>query len=466
MRVPDFSRRDFVAAATITGLGSVAGAAPNDDIVAGLDSIDTMPNVCAHEHWGSIPSIAPDDVGFVADNIAGAQSDETNLFDFLLCPYLNGFLNMGGFPGGQLARDSGYASPYEMAKDKPAEVLRAVKPHLENLRVAGTLTCTTLGIRELYGFDIDTVDERNFADISAEINTSYRDIFAWYRRAMAMAHFSDLIRPTGLSFMYEEQDHARAARELEFTRPILRIDDFITALPEPNSRVRYCIEKTGVEPQDAASWRAFLRRVFELAAEKGNVGIKQLQAYSRELLFLPREDADVDFVGGGDTRPFQDWVLHECLKLANEYGWPHQIHVGTDNLPDSNPFGLRNLFGMYPRVKFVMIHTWPFLTESAHIAHHTPNAYIDTCWLPILSPGHFEQALRTYLGYVPAHKIMLSHDATSVEMAAGSARLTRTHLKKILSERIRDGWMDETQALRLAKKMLHDNAVDVYALGG
>ena len=463
----DLSRRHFLATTTAAS-AAMAPTGTRADETPGLDAIDTMPNVCAHEHWGSIPSIGPDDVGFVADDIGGAQSNETTLFDLLLCPYLNGFLNMAGFQGGALARENGFGSPYEMSRERPVEVLRALLPHLRSVRVAGTLMCVTHGVRELYDFDLDALSEDNWQEVSRRINAAYRDIFGHYRRAMEAAHFSHLIRPVGLSFMTEEQDDERAAREREFTLPILRVDDFLTALPEPNSRVRYCIEKTGIEPHDAASWREFLRRVFELSREGGNVGIKQAQAYRRDLLFQPRGDGDVSFTAdeGFDARAFEDWVLHECLKLANEYAWPFQIHIGTDNLPNSGPLPLRNLFGTYHRVKFVLIHTWPYLTESAQIAHHTPNVYIDTCWLAVLSPGHLEQALRTYVGYCPAHKVMLSHDATSVEMAVGSVWLTRRHLKKILAERIADGWMTEEQALRLARRMLHDNAVDVYGLGG
>ena len=35
---------------------------------------------------------------------------------------------------------------------------------------------------------------------------------------------------------------------------------------------------------------------------------------------------------------FQDWIMHECCKQAHDRGWPHQVHVGTHNLPHHMQF--------------------------------------------------------------------------------------------------------------------------------
>jgi predicted TIM-barrel fold metal-dependent hydrolase len=112
----------------------------------------------------------------------------------------------------------------------------------------------------------------------------------------------------------------------------------------------------------------------------------------------------------------------------------------------------------------VLIHTWPYFDECAFLAHFHPNVYIDTCWLAVLSPSFLERALQTYIGFLPSHKLMLSHDATSIEMAVGSARLNRTLLAKTLASQVADGRVTVEQALSLSRAVLHGNARDVYAL--
>ena len=121
------------------------------------------------------------------------------------------------------------------------------------------------------------------------------------------------------------------------------------------------------------------------------------------------------------VRVFQDWVMHECCKQAHDRGWPHQIHVGTHNLSQSSPLPLADMAAQYPRMKIVQLHCWPFLKEAGWLAKYHANIFIDTCWQPVLSPAFFREAMVNWLNYVPASKIMCSHDSTSVEMAVGSS---------------------------------------------
>jgi hypothetical protein len=193
-----------------------------------------------------------------------------------------------------------------------------------------------------------------------------------------------------------------------------------------------------IEPADAASWRTFLRNIFDRAAAQGALGIKQLQAYRRNLDYQPRADGDLRWSGQrtpAETTVFQDWVMHECCRLADERGWPHQVHVGTNNLPQSDPLPLGPLARRYPNMKIVMIHCWPYLREAGWLAKFHSNVYIDTCWQPVLNPAFFREGLAIWWNYVPHHKITCGHDSTTLEMACGSALFTREILAESLSER-------------------------------
>ena len=156
--------------------------------------------------------------------------------------------------------------------------------------------------------------------------------------------------------------------------------------------------------------------------------------------------------------------MHECCKQAHERGWPHQVHVGTNNLRQSSPLPLEDLGRRYPRMKIVMIHCWPFLDEAGWLAKHVPSIHIDTCWQPVLNPEFLRKALSTWINYVPLHKIACGHDATSVEMAVGSSLFTRETLADVLGAQSKLGFSG-SDAVRAAAGFLHDNAVSIYGVG-
>ncbi|HUS06389.1 MAG TPA: amidohydrolase family protein, partial [Bryobacteraceae bacterium] len=247
-------------------------------------------------------------------------------------------------------------------------------------------------------------------------------------------------------------------------RTVMRIDPFLEFSGGPPERRKRMIELSNIEPADASSWRAFLDYWFDQAARGGAVGIKQLQAYRRSLEFaLPRE-SEIRWTDTSEpeTRKRQDWIVHECCRRAHERRWAHQVHVGTHNLPHSSPLPLAALARRYPAMKIVMIHCWPFLEEAGTLARQVRNIYIDTCWQPILNPQFFRTAMSQWWNYVPVHKITCGHDATTVEMAAGSALYTREILSEVLWEQTRQSGVAPREIRNAARQVLHDNAVELY----
>jgi predicted TIM-barrel fold metal-dependent hydrolase len=249
------------------------------------------------------------------------------------------------------------------------------------------------------------------------------------------------------------------------TRTILRIDPLLDFWWGLNIRRDKLAMWTGVYPGDAASWRKFLAALFEKAKGAGAVGLKQLQAYRRTLAYAPRTDGEVRFRGelsADEVVRLGDWIVHECSKLAHDLGWPHQVHVGTNNLPSSAPLPLGELAQRYPRQKLVLIHCWPYLEEAGYLAKFNANVYLDTCWQPVLNPEFLLRSLRTWLGYVPTHKVVCSHDATTLEMAVGSSRFTREALATVLGEVRASSGLGRDDVLATARALLFDNSLAIY----
>jgi predicted TIM-barrel fold metal-dependent hydrolase len=471
----EIRRRSFLAGAAFgTAAGMTPNAADAPREVKGSPAMTppdlcAIPNFCSHEHWGSINCIGMKPEGFRADTEAGAlPSRRAGIWDIVLDPYLSGWIGTQGTDPAALARENGYDNLLSWWHVDAAAALKALEPHLRRQQLSGAFLCQRRGIQQLHGADIGAFETEVWEEADRRIADTYGDLFGWYRKAMKSAGFSQVIRPVHPEFYVRQQSSNTAAEELAFASTILRIDGLMDCWPETCPRRDGLAEITGVDPRGAASWRDFLDALFRLAATEGAAGIKQLQAYSRSLNFRTRQDSEVRFRGSlnpEEVTLFQDWLMHECCARADARGWPHQIHVGTHNLAESSPLPLEALARRYPRMKLVMLHCWPFCDESAFLAKYCHNVYIDTCWQPVLNPEFFRRAMTQWLNFVPHHKIMCAHDATSIEMAAGSALFTREILADILAEQAAPYLAGEDALRRTAAGFLHNNAVDVYGIG-
>lgn len=471
------NRRDFIrrtaggtAIAWPMATAGNAETSPTPTQNGTADAVDLRetPIFCAHEHWGSINAMGMAEEGFRADTEAGAlPSRTTSVWDVVLDPYFGGFLHTAGADPQALAQQAGAKDFLAWWQRAPETVLQALRPHLEAQALTGAFQCIRRGIHCLHGADIATFDLAQWQKADAAVANAYTDMHAWYARAMKQAHFSELIRPVHPEFYARTASEAAARLERSFTHTILRIDPLLHLEAEHCPRRNGLAKLGGVDPHDAASWRAFIARICDLAAAQGVTGIKQLQAYSRPLNFEQHPETAIKWRGAltqGELIVLQDWIVNECCKQAHERGWAHQIHVGTHNLGQSSPVPLEAMAKRYPRMNLVLLHCWPFISESGWLAKQYPNVHIDACWQLVLNPAFFRRSLAEWLGYVPARKLMCSQDATSVEMAVGSSLFVR----EILGEGLRAhgaGLVDTAALMGLARDILHNNAVRVYKVG-
>ena len=88
------------------------------------DELDTIPNFCTHEHWGSVSSIGHAPGMFNADTLAGVLPEfPTNLFHLLVDRYMSGNLY------GTLST----VDLDELAKESSAKALKLMDPFLKKI---------------------------------------------------------------------------------------------------------------------------------------------------------------------------------------------------------------------------------------------------------------------------------------------------------------------------------------------
>ena len=227
-----------------------------------------------------------------------------------------------------------------------------------------------------------------------------------------------------------------------------------------------------------------LGKAFDDAKQKGMVAIKSGLAYNRILnyentsrgsaakvfedLMSSPEGTSFTFE---EVKPLQDFMMHRVIDLARDNKLPVMIHTGlhTGNgniIENSKPTHLVNLIMEYPTVKFVLMHgSYPYGAELTTIAKYFPNAYIDMCWLYVISPSYSERFLHEWIETVPASKIMgFGGDYLNIENAYSHLLMGKQIVAIVLINKVKDGYLSESEAINIASMILHDNAVELFNL--
>lgn len=318
-------------------------------------------------------------------------------------------------------------------------------------------------------FGIKNIDETTVTELSERIKKSYQT--DWYTTILKEKcnieflindgtdrSFGDSSMMRYTQHFYYTQINTKKKIDLlskEFGNPILSVEDLVHAL----------------------------NREFDKRMKTGFTCVKISDAYFRSLYFedVSKEKAEEVFdlvlnsqgneIPIETIKPLSDYMMHRILDLALRYHKPVQIHTGLqagdgNYIMNSNPALLANLFLKYRDVQFALFHGgYPYGSELASLAKNFQNVYIDLCWLYIISPSYSERYLHEWLETVPASKIMgFGGDYENVENIYGHLLFARQIVSNVLSAKVKDGYFTEEEAIRVAKMMMHDNAVELFGL--
>ena len=163
--------------------------------------------------------------------------------------------------------------------------------------------------------------------------------------------------------------------------------------------------------------------------------------------------------------------MHQVIRRAIEHHLPIQIHTGLQEgngnlVANANPLHLVNLLIEYPEARFDLFHAgYPYQSQMATLGKNFPNAYVDLCWLHVISPWVARQTLHEWIETVPANKIFgFGGDYIFVEGAYAHSRLARDNVAAVLTEKVEAGYLTEEEAVALANKLLRENALRFFRL--
>lgn len=356
-----------------------------------------------------------------------------------------------------------------------AEKWRLFEPWWKYARHTGYAECLRIAMREVYGAEqitAATLPKLNEAIAAKNKPGLYREILK--RRGRIRYAIND-----------EYWHNEPLPVDPEYFALARKFDWFLTPItPVGLGRLEKLADMSIGSIRDL---KRALQKHFELSLSMGMVTVKSTMAYQRDLRFdeVNEQDAQRDFesllkgaqpVPEGfralEARPYRKLtahMMHHLCALCSEHGVPFQFHTGLhagngNYVTNSRPSDLTNLFYLFPRVRFDLFHIgYPFQGETAVLAKEFPNAYVDFCWMHIVSPSAARRAMHEMLDMVPANKIFgFGGDYRYPELSLAHLIMARRNIAQVLAERVEAKLCTEQDAAELGRWLMLDNALAMF----
>ncbi|ACO48009.1 amidohydrolase family protein [Deinococcus deserti] len=208
-----------------------------------------------------------------------------------------------------------------------------------------------------------------------------------------------------------------------------------------------------------------------IAAYRTGLDISRPTAHSVEAAFtVLKRETSPGAVPRVNSKPLIDSVVWTGLRVAVDTGLPVQFHTGYGD-PDldmrlASPLHLRGVLEApeLRGLKVVMLHCYPYVREAGYLASVYGGAYLDLgLTIPYTSVTAMRTATLEALHLAPVTKVLFSTDAQRTpELYWLAARWGRTVLGDALDLTVRDGDLSPQEADWAARRILHDNARDLY----
>jgi uncharacterized protein len=408
--------------------------------------VDSLKVIDTHEHL------------YNPDELKGSY-----LLDFTLLFLENSFADLvsAGMP------DSAFVQLYNNTTPRK-EKWKVVEPYWKKSFNTNYNRIILLSIKNLYG--INDLNESTVDSLSARIRRAYNG--DWFNKVLRDS--------CKIDYVIQESDYAGDNRD--YVRYTEKFSKWL------NIRSKFTIDSIAVSQLDPIftldDFTGSMNRAFEEAASRGMVAVKVNVAYKRTLNFenVQKENAKKVFnkiVNGNegfslslnDAKPLQDYLLFQLLDLARKQKLPVAFHTGMQAgngniISNSDPTLLINLFKEYPDINFVLYHgSYPFGGALSVLAKTYPNVFLDLNWAYAISPSYAERNLSEWLETVPASKIIgFGGDQRNIENTYGQLIIARKIISEVLTEKISNGQLSESEAETVARMILHENAMKFYNL--
>jgi len=373
-----------------------------------------------------------------------------------------------------LWRSSYYPQVGPVTDRRPGEAFEPwwarAKHDFDNARATGFYRYQLPAFRDLYAVDFDRITDEQAKALDAAIFENYRDD-RWVRKVVAERANIELMLNDPYWGRFDFQTHY-PFEVLVFNVTTLLDGFHPSSFKQPSDDPYVFAKAQGLKVEALDDYLVVLERLFLEAKSKGAVCLKTTKAYERTLRFedVPKERAAKVFgrprsgLSPQEVKDFQDFIMWRLVELSAAHELPFQIHTGHGKLQGSNPMLLLDLIEANPKTKFILFHGgYPWVGETgAILLRHSRHVWIDSVWLPTISPTMARRALHEWLEVMPSDHILWGADCNHAEGIYGATVATRAVLAEVLAEKVLRGDLLEEHAARIGRQILRENALALF----
>jgi hypothetical protein len=253
------------------------------------------------------------------------------------------------------------------------------------------------------------------------------------------------------------------------------------------TEVQACAQPLGRTITSLDEYLDACRQIFTHRKEDGAVAFKDQSAYSRPIDYgnPTRAEAEAAFnwfmadprrrlAYPDGSRPLDDFLFQEFMRMARDLNLPVQIHTGhmagiRNEIAKTNAVHLTPLIELQRETRFDLFHAnWPYSGELLFLAKNYPNVTIDFCWTNMVDPVYSQNLFRQAIASVPHAKIHgygsdLSGDALTSAWA--HADLARDNIAIALADLVEMDYLGLDDAREIARGWLFDYPNEYFKLG-
>jgi len=343
------------------------------------------------------------------------------------------------------------------------------KHDFDNARATGFYRYQIPAFSDLYGVDFDTISDEQARTLNDRIFDHYRDRKWIYEVITGRANIELMVMdPNWNRLGFDQLEYPFAVSTVNVTALMRGVHtlDF-----DPNDSPFRFAAAENLKVDSLDDYIAVVERIMAVGKSKGAVCLKTTTAYERTLDFenVSKERAEKAWgrprvqSPAEDIKAFQDYVMWRIVELCAKLDLPFQIHTGHARVQGSNPMLLLDMIAANPKTKFILFHGgYPWVGETGAIVTRHKNVWIDSVWLPTISPTMAKRAFQEWLEVMGSNRIMWGADAHHAEGIYAATEVTRRCLAEALAEKVERGEVREEHALRIGRQIMRDNALELF----
>lgn len=345
----------------------------------------------------------------------------------------------------------------------------SLEEYLRAIRHRGVFVWLERSLQQIYGID-EPLNAATYSMYDEEIKRTYqKNHSAPHAILQQKAKFQRMI----LDAHWNPGDNNGKP---DFFAPTFRIDSFLTGL-DPSATTYDGNNYLKLYGNRFCDFDSFFSEMEAIVSEKiaaGAVALKCAAAYDRGLDFALVSDADARAAyekpasrrTAEDDKCFQDYTFLRLCRLAAKLNVPMQVHTGLAKMYRTNALQLQPMIAANPNTRFSLFHgSYPWTSDISGLAQAYPvNVLPDFVWLPLLSTEAAIRLLTELLDAGSIDCICWGDDTWTSEECYGAFLAMQFVLATVLSKKVEDGVMTKMEAFDVARRILVDNAKQIYAL--